>query len=257
MYLKKIAFAILVSIYCFSLFSCVSYNNVGYLKDIDSNQVKLVAAEYKPALIQKNDILGIYITSQGEEASALFGTKTIEADGQITATSNGFLVDQEGYVFLPTIGKIKALGLNTAQFRDSIFKKVAFYIKEPTVAIRILNFKVSVNGDVARAGVFNIPNGKVNVIEALTMAGDLNISGRRDNILVLRSDENGYMTAGRVNLRSKETLNSPFFYLKNNDLIYVEPDVKKLNRDNNIYRNVTLFTGILTAVALIYSRVSR
>ena len=245
----------LLSLCLLSFNSCVSYKNVPYFQDLDSNQVNMSVLKYQQPIIQKNDILGIYITSKSEQTNVLFGVTPSETQESLSPNSNGFLVDDEGNVQLATIGKVKAAGLTTLQLQEQLVKAASVYVNSPVVVVRILNFKVSVNGDVVKAGIFNVPNGKVTVLEAITMAGDLRVTAKRENVLVVRQEE-GETKFARLDLRSKKVFQSPYFYLKNNDMIYVEPNLKLLERDQNVYKNITVIVGILTAIALIYSRIN-
>ena len=235
--------------------SCVAYKNVPYFQDLDSTQVKIDIVKYTPPVIQKNDILGIYITSESETTQALFGTALSEASSSTVNPENptGFLVNVSGDIKMPTLGVIHMDGLTTNQAEDLLVQKVSQFVNKPTVAVKILNFKISVNGEVTRPGVYSVANGKVNVVEAITMAGDMKITATRQNVLVVRQEE-GRLNFTRLDMRSKKVFQSPYFYLRNNDLIYIEPNIKLLERDQNIYRNLTAIVGVLGTLALIYSR---
>ncbi|RYY33116.1 MAG: hypothetical protein EOP46_17320, partial [Sphingobacteriaceae bacterium] len=198
------------------------------------------------------DILGVYISSLSESTGALFGVPPSEIQGD-AARSLGFLVDSKGEITLPTIGNIAVVDLTSAQVEEIIKQKAAVYVKNPAVTVRVLNFKISVNGEVAKAGVFNIPNGKVNVLEAIAMAGDIKLSGKRENVLIIRQDE-GQVKFQRLDMRSKDVFTSPFFYLKNNDMVYIEPNFKNLERNENVYRNLSLGLSALTVISLLIYR---
>lgn len=224
-----------------------------YFQDLQPNELSIPSLNYPLAKIQKDDLLGIYINSEGGDAQTLFGTLASES-GTSISTNSGFLVTESGEVQLATIGKVKLSGLTTIQAEEEILSKARIYVVKPKVVVRILNFKVSITGDVSKAGIYTIATGKVNVMEALALAGDLNLTAKRDRILVMRHDEDGTMHLGRIDMRSKNVFESPYFYLKNNDMIYVEPDLRRLNRDQNIYRNIGVVASVLATLSLILLR---
>ena len=236
---------------CFTS-SCISYKNVPYFQDLDSAQVSVAAATYKPPVIQKNDLLGVSIATLSGPAS-IFKTTGDDGGAAGSGQSNGLLVDAQGEILLPVIGKLKVDGLTTNQAATVISEKVAIYEKQPNVGVRILNFKVSVTGDVAKPGVYPVANEKINILEAISLAGDLKITGKRNNVLVIRQKD-GQVHFTRLDLRSKNLFTSPDFYLQNNDVLYIEPSVERLERDDNFYRNTTLVFSALTVITLVIFR---
>src|SRR5690606_10100188 len=132
----------------------------------------------------------------------------------------GYLVDQNGEIQIPLIGSMKVEGLTTAKIREVLQESLLTYLNEPVVNIRILNFKISVMGDVLRPGVFTVQNERITIPEALSLAGDLHITAIRTNVILIRELE-GERKFIPIDLTSKEFFDSPFFYLKNNDVIYV------------------------------------
>ncbi|RYZ96329.1 MAG: hypothetical protein EOP47_24095 [Sphingobacteriaceae bacterium] len=251
---KRLRYILLASSVCFLFFSssCVNYQNVPYLQDLDSTQNTFAVAAYTYPPIQKADIISVYINSLSETTEALFGTPLTESDA--TRTS-GYLVDENGEIQIQSLGKIKVDGLTSLQAQQLIATKAAVFVKNPTVVVKVISFKISVNGDVNKAGVFNIPNSKVNLIEAISMAGDLKLTGKRENILVIRPEGNSF-TYGRVNLLSKKAFLSPYFQLKNNDMIVIEPNLKRLQNEQNFYKNTSLILSVITVLALAYSRIN-
>lgn len=230
--------------------SCISYKNVPYLQDIDQGpEVKMVA--YQPPTIAKNDQIGVYISSEGDDAQKLFGVPISASAAQ---SNPGFLVDEKGTITIPTMGVLKVEGLTIPQAQKLITEKAMLSVNNPLVSVRLLNFKVSVNGAVAKPGVYNVANEKITILEALTMAGDLDLNGKRENVLVVREDVNGNVLRNRIDLRSKSLFTSPSYYLKNNDYVYVQPDIQKLNRDNNVFRNISFGIGILSAITFVIIR---
>lgn len=159
----------------------------------------------------------------------------------------GYLVDVNGCIDFPVIGKIKVAGLNRSTVIDSLKLKLKPYLTNPTVLMRILNFKVTVLGEVNKPGTFTIPNERVTLPEALGIAGDLKITGKRKNVLVIR-DLNGKKTEYKVDLTSKDLFNSPAYYLYQNDVVYVEPNRSKINSSVVNQANASI---IISTVSLI------
>jgi polysaccharide export outer membrane protein len=244
------------------LSSCgVKYKTVPYFIDLSVDSTAKEQIKNQTVLkIQKNDILAITVNSLNPEASAIFNmgsTSSLQgnANGNVnpTNTANGFLVDQNGAIQLPLVGSVPVLGLTTAQARAALESKLKEYLKEPVVSLRLVNFRISVLGDVARPGVYPVNNERVSVSEALSLAGDLNITGVRNNVLLVRED-NGVRQYIRLNLQSKALFNSQYYYLQNNDVIYVQPGAAKYASVDSSYRNVSIVLSALSVIALIISR---
>lgn len=254
-------FSYLIAIVLF-LSSCgVKYKSVPYFKDLPVNENLGEDIKNNSSLkIQKDDILAITVSSLNPEASAIFNmgnTSSIpgNAGGNVnpTNTANGFMVDQNGAIQLPLIGSVKVEGLATADARELIQSKLITYLKEPVVSLRLVNFKVSVLGDVSRPGVYPVQNERVSVTEALSMAGDLNITAIRNNVLLVRENQ-GKRQYVRLDMQSKELFNSPYFYLQNNDMLYIQPGNAKYASVDSSYRNVSIVLSALSVIALIISR---
>jgi len=259
--MKKGLYLLIITLF-FS--SCgVAYKQVPYFQDLPM-QGKLVEEIHNQSVlkIQKDDILAITVTSLNLEASAIFNmgnvSSTNPANAGTTSTSqvstaNGFLVDQNGAIQLPLIGTIKVEGLSTTAARELIQNKLLTYLKEPVVNLRLVNFKISVLGDVATPGVFPVQSEKITVIEALSQAGDLNITALRKNILLVRENQ-GKRQFIRLDLGSKELFNSPYFYLQNNDALYVQPGTAKYANVDASYRNISIVLSALSIITLIITR---
>jgi len=165
---------------------------------------------------------------------------------------NGYLVDSRGEIELPTLGKVKLTGLGLEGAKEKIEQLLDPYFEEiPLVTVRLLNFRINVNGEVGRPGIFNIDNQSVTLLEALSLAGDLTDYSERDSILIIR-EADGQRRFGYVNLNSAEIFNSPYFYLQQNDVVYVRPAKRKLAlvRDpaTRIFTWISAITGIAAFV---------
>lgn len=182
---------------------------------------------YTALKIQPDDLLSISIQSADPAAAAPYSISnttlsTGTASANSTATSsNSFLVDPLGNIYLPEIGAVKVTGLSTFSARDTITNRLKKFLRSPIVNVRLQNFKFTVLGEVGHAGSFTIPNERINILEAIGMAGDINPYGNRTNVLIIR-EENGQRSFGRIDLHRRDIFSSPYYQLRQNDLIYVE-----------------------------------
>jgi polysaccharide export outer membrane protein len=231
---------------------CSTNKNIIYFQDIQNTESAEIEknAIYNEPVIQPDDNLSINIFTLNQQTGAIINqaaASPILGGNANVATSPqmmGFVVDKNGDVELALAGKIKVAGLTTYQARELVREKVTQYYINPNVQLRFANFKVSILGEVNAPSTYNMPNEKVTITDALSIAGDLTIYGRRDNVLVVR-EINGKKQYAHLNLNSSNIFNSPFFYLKQNDLVYVEPN-KARNSANNAGRVQTV--GIVTSV---------
>ncbi|NRF39183.1 polysaccharide biosynthesis/export family protein [Pedobacter foliorum] len=242
--------------------SCgVKYKSVPYFTDLPADSLIREQIKNQTVLkIQKDDILAITVSSLNLDASAIFNmgtTSSIQGNSSGASnpmtTSNGFVVNQNGEIQLPLIGAVKVEGLSTNQAREFIQKELIKYLKEPVVSLRLINFKVSVLGDVVHPGTYPVQNERVTVVEALSMAGDLSITAVRKNVLLIRENE-GKRQYIRLNMQSKDLFNSEYFYLQNNDVLYIQPGNAKYASVDASYRNVSIIFSALSVIALIISR---
>ncbi|HEX5150809.1 MAG TPA: polysaccharide biosynthesis/export family protein [Parafilimonas sp.] len=261
------------------LFSCSTPKNVTYFQDLkDTSKIytQAIKADYE-VQIQSDDILEILINSINAEAAAPFnlgnnnpasvpssqitsGTTGIRLN-TINSTNNstgeGYLVDRNGTIDFPVLGNIKVQGLTIPQLKDSLKIKLDKYLQDPIINVRLLNYKVTVVGEVLRPSTYSIPSERITVMDAIGMAGDLTIYGKRENVLLIR-EENGERKFIRLNLNSSNIFESPYYYLKQNDIIYVEPNESKiLSSDAKRLKNIAIITSVLTLLIVIASRVSK
>ncbi|MCO4293642.1 polysaccharide biosynthesis/export family protein [Solitalea sp. MAHUQ-68] len=237
----------------FVAISCSSTENIAYFKDAGTRQTATQQAvnNYIPK-VQANDILSIEISSLSPEATEMFNPKSAagNANSLELRQIDGYLVDKTGNVELPIIGTIKVDGLTTDEVSDLVKSRLTNYLKDPTVKVKFLNFKISVMGEVARPNVYNIANEKVTITEALSMAGDVTIYGLRENVLLIR-EENGVRQFARINLNKTDVFTSPYYYLHKGDVIYVEPGPRKVYAsENRTYQVLTILVGLLNVAAI-------
>ncbi len=264
-YLKYLVNGLIV-FYVLMLFtSCTNLKRVPYFADVpDSTKEKMVRdAPYTDPVIIPDDILSVTITLIDPTTAAPVNQASVAAVSASSTSSSlppvlvpGLLVDRDGNISFPIMGTIKVAGLTSYQAKERIKAEAAKYFKDPDVQVRFANFKVTVIGEVAHPATFVVPNEKVSVLDALGMAGDLTIYGRRENVMVIR-ENNGKKELNRLNLNSSDIFKSPYFYLKQNDVVYVEPNRSKaIQADAEQTRIITIAASVLTGVFL-YLRLAK
>ena len=257
-----------MGIFILLLSSCAAPKNVTYFKDVpDTLRQKMVemSAYYTP-VIQPDDILQVSIQTLDPAATALLsqqntntwpsiGANTGAAGNPTAVNVSGYLVDKEGYVILPLIGKVMASGKTTDAIRDEIRAKAAEYYKDPVVTVRFANFKITVLGEVARPSTYVMPSEKVTLLDAIGIAGDLTIYGKRENVMLIR-DNNGKKEFVRFNLNNSNIFTSPYFYLHQGDVVYVEPNKAKVaTTDMAQVRRLSILATALSLMIVIATRV--
>jgi polysaccharide export outer membrane protein len=223
-----------------------------------------VATRYVPK-IQPGDILSIQVSSLNPEASSFFNPYAAlaiadrgSAQPMVTSATplpaqNGYLVDNMGTIELPVLGKVTVAGRTASEVKDRLRESLKEYLKEPTVNIRNLNFRISVMGEVLRPSLFTIPNERITLLEALSLSGDVTIYGRRENVLIIR-EENGRRTFGRVDLTRRDLFSSPYYYLHPNDVVYVEPGKARAATADRTNQLLPIVLSGLSFLAIIFSR---
>ncbi|MVN91191.1 polysaccharide biosynthesis/export family protein [Mucilaginibacter aquatilis] len=238
-----------------SVSSCSSIKNTKYFSNISDTQgvSNLENIEFLDPQILPDDILSINIQTADPNATQVLSMGNIQ-NSAIGATSTGstgsqtvtgYLVDHSGYIELPVLGKIKVNGLTTEQAREVIRNQATKLYKDPTVNLRFANFKITILGEVAKPGTYVVSNEKVNILDALGLAGDLTIYGKRENIVLIRQEENGTRKLIKLDLTKSEILNSPYYYLRQNDYLYIEPSKSKIASSDAIQnRNISIISAI-------------
>lgn len=224
----------------------------------DEDAIKLYKAQTNHVpVIEKNDIIEITLISSNEKFTKLFST-AVENNirNQLTYTSGasalkGFLVDQEGYLEVPYAGKVMAHNRTREEVKNEIVEKLKVFITEPIIQLKILNYKVTVLGDVQRPGTFNIPNEKVSFIEALGIAGDVNITANINEVVIYR-EINDSLTKATIDLNKEDIFYSEYFMLKQNDIIYVPPNKAKTATG----RYSPVYIPLLTSISLLLTTIN-
>lgn len=237
------------------LSSCASQKKVSYLQDIQAEYSMKI--QQQDAAIQAGDWISIIVSSKDGELAQMFNlpivNNAIAGNGTYSGGANrisGYLVNDDGCIDFPQLGTVKIQGLTLTEISALIKKKLidGGYINDPTVTSQYMNFKISVMGEVVRPGTFNVFSGKITLLEALSMAGDMTIYGKRENVKVIR-EENGERKIVSLDLRSKEIFSSPYYYLHQNDIVYVEPNkVRAGQREINQNRTWGTFASIISVL---------
>ena len=244
----------------FLLTACQSYKKVPYFQNVEvvneaEQQEKLYDAKIMP-----KDLLTIVVSCTNPELAIPFNLTVASNAGIAVSTSSyvttqpvlqPYLVDNEGNINFPVLGELKLGGLTKREAEQLIIDKLKPYMKEtPIVTVRMVNYKISVIGEVTRPGTFTISNEKVNLLEALAMAGDMTVYGLRDNVKLIREDANGKQQIVALDLNKAETILSPYYWLQQNDIVYVTPNKAKA-RNSDVGNSTSLWfsaTSILVSV---------
>lgn len=237
--------------------ACTSYKSVPYLQnDSIVNQVSQNPQLYD-ARIQPKDLLIVTVSTTQAELAVPFNLtvpSVVTENRSLTSqpTLQSYLVDNNGYIDFPVLGKLRVVGLTKSETENLVKSKLKDYLKEePVVNVRFINYKISVIGEVNRPSTFTIANEKVNVFEALAMAGDLTIYGLRNNVKLIREDQSGVKQIITLNLNDANVVLSPYYYLQQNDILYVTPNKAKA-KTSDITASTSLWvsaTSILVSVA--------
>jgi len=239
------------------IFSGCAKRNLVYFSDIDSqsNYNVKIESSVEPR-IQSDDLLKITVSSLNQESNLLFNAGILTTTGNNNVSTSplneGYLVDKKGEINFPVLGKVKIGGLTKDEAIEEMSFRLREHVKDPIVNIRFLNFKVTVIGEVNKPSTFTVPTEKITILEALGLAGDMTAYGKRENVLVIR-DKDGVRSLNRLNLNDKGILSSPYYYLTQNDVVYVEPDKMKAVQANvNPNRNqfITIASSIFVAIII-------
>lgn len=233
--------------------SCIPKKDILYYQNIDKELVdNLNSYEIK---VQPDDLLSINVSAEDPEIVAPFNLNPQNVVGQQSGSAQSsnlpYLVDAAGYVNFPVLGKLKLSGLTHTEVLTLFQNKVSKYINNPIITVRLLNFKVAIQGAVSAPGTYTSETDRLTVIQALAKAGDITDIGNRKNVMIIR-DNNGLRTVERLDLTKANFMSSPYFYLAQNDVIYVEQGYSTMNPNTRLYATVTsIFLSIVTFVIAI------
>lgn len=260
--MTRFLFLLYISVIAMLLSSCANSKKITYFNNVpDATFKKTEVARETP--IQPNDILSISVSSSNAEASAPYNLQTNNISRATTVTgsnneSGGYLVNTDGTIDFPVLGSIQAAGLTKEQLKTNITNLILSkkQLLDPIVDIRYLNFEVTVLGEVTKPTVITVPNEKISLLKALGLAGDLTIYGKRDNVLLIR-EENGEKITRHIDLNSSDFFQSPYYYLKPNDVIYVQPNSAKAATASRSILYLPIIFSALSVVAIVLDRILR
>jgi polysaccharide export outer membrane protein len=262
MSLKNLEFNISSTILILILFSsCASSRDITYLQ-FDKLNSEQINNDYQ-LKFKSDDLLQIVVSSEDFESVQPFNMPVVGflnvGNSQYSTSQallQSYLIDSEGYIDFPVIGRIKLRGLTRIEAIDFLKSKLSpKYLINPIINLNISNFKVTVEGDVNKPGTYPIRNERLSIFDALGLAGDLQISARRDNVLLVR-EENGVKNTYRVDLRSNKVFNSPAYYIQQNDFIYIEPNLSKV-QDASYTRTSGLLISLSSVVISLITIITR
>ncbi|UIR55968.1 polysaccharide biosynthesis/export family protein [Sphingobacterium sp. SRCM116780] len=241
-----------------SMSSCGSRKNMVYFQP-DSSIINTVYQQSVPK-IQPDDILTISVTAADPKVTAPFNLTSAMSNSNMTQQTDlalrpTYTVDNDGDIIFPMLGKVHIGGLTRLEAIEVLRKRLSTYINEPGVNMNFNNFRISVLGEVARPGSFIMPTERVSILEALGMAGDMTIRGVRSNVVVIR-EVNGTKTINRLDLTKQDVLNSPFYYLAQNDVVYIEPNKSQIN-NSKLGANTNIIISIAGLLITVISVLTR
>ena len=253
-FMKKIfvRLSILLAFLVVSAASCSTYKKINYIQDAQLDTALTMIAN-QGILIQPMDMISIVVSSRDPELARIYNLPVVTYQaGSESSVSNfnqrliGYSVDNDGNIQFPELGTIHVAGLNRWQLAELIREKLSSLVKDAVVTVQFMNFKISVTGEVTSPGVFDISGDKITIFEAISLARNLTIYGRRDGVYVIR-EQNGSRTIYQVDLRTVDMFNSPAYYLQQNDVVYVEPNKVRAGQstinENNL-KSVSLWVSI-------------
>lgn len=242
-----------------ALFSCKTTKNSYYFQNLQRDTtIKTAAAASIESKIKKNDQLSIVISSLNPQEDAVYNAAALSLGTSLTGTgaSVGYQVDAKGEIQLHRIGNVKAEGMTRKELKSKLESSLSPYLKDPVVTVRYLNHRVTILGEVAKPQVVSMPEERMSLLEVLGASGDVTPFARRDNILVIRETEAGKQFK-RLNLENQSIFTSDWYYLKPDDVVYVEPNDKKVNEEkrNRTQQAISIGLSALSVAIIILDRI--
>lgn len=260
--MRKNLFFIVFAVLCMTLGSCGSSKQIAYFQNADSLSYAASKGLFDAKIMPK-DLLTITVSTTDPKAATPFNlsvTNTLNATGYLSTGAGSlqtYLVDNDGFINFPVVGQLKVGGMTKRQCENYIRDKILPYMSKtenPIVTVKMASFKVTVAGEVKAPGVFNVDQEKISVIEALARAGDLTIYGKRGNVLLIREDATGEKSVHRLNLNDANLINSPYYYLQQNDYLYVEPNSVQA-KNSAIGSSTTIWISVVSILTSVVSLV--
>lgn len=243
--------------------ACSTIDSISYLQGINESKSQKGFSQIVDTKIKIDDQLYIFVSSNNIELASIYNLPNFSvasANMQQGATQGnpvlGYVVGADSCVVLPKIGKICIVGLSQNEAENLIASKLTSMLKEPIVHVRLINFKISVLGDVKNPGTFNVSFNKINILQAIGLAGDLNITGCRQNVLLIRN-ENGKTITKTIDLTERDVVLYNEYWLQNGDVIYVQPNKQKMNTAKVTYQSWPMIISTATLVFLIVNNLTK
>jgi len=247
------AFALLIFVIILS--SCASRKEVVYFQDARAFET-IVSKNASINRFKVDDVVSINVSTLDPMASAAFNIFKGSQEGGVRPEQMDYIVDKNGEIDFPVLGTVKLLGLSPNEAKTLLAGRLKDYLKDPIINIRLKNFTVTLLGAVNRPGTYPVNSEQITILEALGLAGDLNIKGMRENVMVIR-DFDGTKVYTRIDLTKKEALNSPVYYLTQNDVVYVEPNkslITASSLDNRATIAISIASVLITSSVLLLTR---
>jgi polysaccharide biosynthesis/export protein len=256
--MKNLLFIIFISVLNFSC----SKRNLVYFSDIEKDTIYTISIDsLVEQRFQEDDLLSITVTSLNAESNMLFNAGVLMPAGGTgntvvsTPINESYLVDKNGFINYPVVGQINLKNLTKLEAVNKMAILLDEYVQNPIINIRLMNFKVTVIGEVTNPNTFIIPTEKVTILEALGLAGDMTAYGKRENVLIIR-EKDGSRNTTRLNLNNKDLLASPFYYLQQNDVIYVEPYKTKAIQSDTNPRTIAFLSSMISLATLLIIQIN-
>ncbi len=242
---------LIIAVISSCLFSCATKDQVVYFNNVKSLNGQRNLLEYEPK-IEKNDVLRINVSSSSINPEIVAPFQMNQQGGQSSGgggqsqSLTGYLVSPKGTINFPVLGTIDVEGLTRTEIQQDLEMKIADYVIDPVVDVRIVNFSITVLGEVGNPGRVQINDGRVTMPELLAMSGDINYTGKRQNIRIIR-ESNGVKSVGFINMTETDLFSSPYYYLKQNDIVYVEPTYARM-KSAGFFGNPGAIIGLISSI---------
>ncbi|WPY99738.1 polysaccharide biosynthesis/export family protein [Christiangramia sp. OXR-203] len=242
---------LIIAVISSCLFSCATKDQVVYFNNVKSLNGQRNLLEYEPK-IEKNDVLRINVSSSSINPEIVAPFQMNQQGGQSSGgggqsqSLTGYLVSPKGTINFPVLGTIDVEGLTRTEIQQDLETKIADYVIDPVVDVRIVNFSITVLGEVGNPGRVQINDGRVTMPELLAMSGDINYTGKRQNIRIIR-ESNGVKSVGFINMTETDLFSSPYYYLKQNDIVYVEPTYARM-KSAGFFGNPGAIIGLISSI---------
>ena len=253
-----------ILLYIIILFAWVSYTqskDVYYLNGLGNERATRKATDIDNPVVQVGDQLSIFVSGVNVEQATYFNMSNYSAiqisSAQQMQSANpilGYMVEDNGMINFPKLGEVKVAGMKRKELEVYLEDALKDYVKDPVVSVRCLNFRITVLGEVVKAGTYHVPYHSLNVLQALGMAGDLTINGVRNEVVLIRKTEAGEQSV-ILDLTSKELLQSPYYYMQSGDVLYVKPNRTKINTSSTFFQVWPTVVSAITLLVLVVTNI--